>query len=264
MLLSKIKDRIGNLEGRFGIYYLDINSGEDCYVGNTDRFISAGILKFQVLIEVFRQLEDKIIGKNDIYVLKDEDKVTSIGALSNIHEGIRLTIEDLYKVMIAVSDNTACNVLIKILGMDNINKTMDDLGFANTKVNRLLYDYESRERGLENYYSLKEMAEAFIRLYEGQLISKQASNEILTILKFQQRSYIMPYYFGENIEIAHQVGEDEGIIHDLGIIYAENPFVLCMGADGVDTRKTESVMRDIAYICYKNSTDTTKCSESRT
>ena len=80
MISSKIKDRIGNLEGKIEIYYLDINSGENCFVGNSDKFISAGILKFQVLIETFRQLEDKIISKDDIYILKEEDKVTSIGA----------------------------------------------------------------------------------------------------------------------------------------------------------------------------------------
>ncbi len=127
MIISKIKDRIGCLEGKIGIYYLDIKSGENCFVGNTDKFISAGILKFQVLIEVFKQIEEKKISKSDTYTLKDEDKVTSIGALSNIHAGIELTIEDLYKVMIAVSDNTACNVLINILGMNNINRTMESL-----------------------------------------------------------------------------------------------------------------------------------------
>ncbi len=253
MILKQIRDRIVNLQGEIGIYYRDIRSGEFCIEGNSDKFIAAGISKLYVLIEVFRQLENGKIRKNDIYKLKKNDKAPSLGAVMHLHEGTELTIEDLYKLMISISDNTAFNILVDILGIDNINKGLNEMGFYESKLNRKFFDYKAMREGIENYCSVQEMGEIFLRLYNRQLISNNSSNEIIEILELQQRSYIIPYYFGTNVKIAHQLGEDEGIIHDAGIVYSSNPFILCMSANNVDVKKAESSMRDVALICYKNS-----------
>ena len=53
--------------------------------------------------------------------------------------------------MIISSDNTACNVLIDILGMDNINSTIKSLNMNNTILERKMMDYKSIEAGKNNY-----------------------------------------------------------------------------------------------------------------
>lgn len=253
MIAEKIKDRISNIEGKIGIFYMDIHSGKSCIVGNCDKFVAAGIVKLCVLIEAFSQIAKGKINKNDPYIVKDTDKVPSFGAINSLHEGTVLTIEDVYKLMIAVSDNTAVNVLINRLGMENINATMERYGFKETKINRLFFDYKKSKAGVNNFFSLQEISELLNRLYKGQIISNEASQEILGILKHQQRNNIIPYYFDLEMVIAHQSGFDPGIIHNVGIVYTENPFILCMGANEVDTRKVEGIMRDISLLCYNYS-----------
>ena len=261
MILNKINDRIGNLSGRIGIYYFDLTTGASCFAGNCDVFPSSGMAKIAVLLEVFRQLHEGYLKKDDTYVLNKDYYFTlfhnehepSYGALHFLHPGLELTIKDLYSLMITVSDNAAFNILLKKVGMEQVNKNMVKLGFQDIVINREFFDYEKIETGIDNYHSVKEMGEVFMRLYMGQMISRKASEEIINLLKYHQRTNILPYYFKENQPIAHQTGFDEGRIHDMGIVYTEHPFILCMSADQVNTRKAESVMRDIVLICYKNS-----------
>lgn len=261
MILNKINDRIGTLTGNIGIYYMDLTTGANCFAGNCDVFPSSGMAKLCVLLEVFRLMEAGTLKKDDTYVLMKEDGLLlreneqepTYGALHFLHPGLELTIEDLYSLMVTVSDNIALNILLKKVGMERINKTMEEWGFSHIAVNRAFFDYGKMEQGVENYHSVQEMGEIFRRLYMGQLISGKADGEILRLLKYHQRTNVLPYYFRENQPIAHQTGFDEGKIHDMGIVYTEHPFILCMSADEVDTRKAESVMRDVAQICCRHS-----------
>lgn len=256
MLIEGIEDRIRNLKGNIGIYYYDFSSDKYFSAGNTDVFPAAGIIKIPILVEAFYQIDRGIISKNDIIRIKDEDKIPSCGALSYLHSGIEVTVEDMCNLMIIISDNTATNILIKLLGIDNINERMQSLGYKNTVINRLLFDEDAIEKEYENYYSLREIADMLYKIHRGELISREASMEMEKIMVEQQRNQIIPYYFGESIKVAHKTGEDDNIIHDVGIILSGNPFILCMGASNVDVRKAESAMRDIALICYNNSNQT--------
>ena len=261
MILNKINDRIGTLSGKIGVYYMDLTTDESCFAGNCDIFPSSGIAKLFVLIEIFRQLEEGKLKDDDIHELSDEyyysllhvDRDPSFGALHYLHPGLKLTIKDLYSLMVSVSDNAAFNILLRKVGMKNINSHIKELGFQDIVLNREFFDYEKIEKGVDNYHSVQETGEIFKRLHQGQLISGKASREILNILKHHQKTTVLPYYFKENQPIAHQTGFDEGMIHDAGIVYTQHPFILCMSANKVDTRKAESVMRDIVLICHKNS-----------
>lgn len=264
MVLKKIEDRIGNLKGNIGINYIDLTSGAGCFAGNCDVFPSSGMAKLMVLIEVFNQIELGVLKKEDKHVLVKEDcecykNVTieepSYGALSFLHEGLELNISDLYYLMITVSDNTAFNILLQKIGIDKVNQTLRENGFKDTVINRKFFDWDKMKRGVDNYHSVKEVTDMFQRLYFGQMISNSASHTMMSVLKYHQRTNIIPYYFPEKLNIAHQTGFDEGLIHDMGIVFSEKPFILCMSASDVDTRKAESVMRDVALICYKHSND---------
>ena len=93
-------------------------------------------------------------------------KVPSCGALTYMHDGIEVTIRDLCNLMIILSDNTATNVLIDRLGIDEINKTIKNLGlkledmqllrkvkkvgFSNCEVNGIKYLENVKELTINN------------------------------------------------------------------------------------------------------------------
>lgn len=253
MISEKIKWRIGNTDGNISVIYKDLCGDKYYNVGNCDMFKSAGIIKLLVLIEVFKQINNKKLKKDDIYILKRKDKSESIGVISSLHEGIELTIEDLYRLMICVSDNSAVNILIDILGLKEINKTLQDIGLEKTCINRKLFDKTSQKKGIENYFSMQEIGDIITKLYYGQIITRKHSEEILNILKTQQTGSIFKHHFGEALEIAHQTGEDDGILHDVGIVFAHKPFILCLASSDLNIKNAESILRDITLMCYKDS-----------
>jgi len=189
-----------------------------------------------------------------VFVISKKDCVPSCGALTYLHDGIQVTLMDLVTLMIIFSDNTATNVLIDFIGMDEINCTIKNLGFEKTILQRKMFDLEKSQRGIQNYITAGEVGRLLKMMFEGALISRQASEKMISIMKNQQLSSKIPFYIKaipDGPEIAHKTGEDTGISHDVGIIYGKIPFLVCFCGNETDTPNFERVMADISLELYK-------------
>jgi beta-lactamase class A len=69
--------------------------------------------------------------------------------------------------MIVLSDNTAANMLIEIVGMENVNRTMTSLGLKQTRLQRKMLDTAASARGEENLSTPAEAARLMEILYRG-------------------------------------------------------------------------------------------------
>ena len=259
-LSDRIKDRINNVPGEIGVYCYDIGKDNSCFVGNCDIFPSLGIAKLIVLIEVFRQAEENIINLTDEYVLEreapfiipDTEYGDTVGILTFMHKGMRLTVEDLLHMMIVISDNLAFNILVSLVVIDNVNTTMMKLGLSNTRIRRGIYDWERAEIEKDNYHSVREVGSLMKRMYKGQLISHSASNKMIKILRCHQRREILSYFTSAKIPVAQQTGFDIECLHVASIVEAENPFILCISTDHMNVKSAEEQLRDIAQMCYQS------------
>lgn len=249
LLIRLCKD----IPGDIGFYYKDIISGKTISFNENQKFIAASVIKIPILIETLKQIEGGVINKNDKVKVFREYKVPSCGALTYMHDDLEVTIEDLYTLMIIHSDNTATNMLINMVGMKNINNTLKSLGCNNSEINRLLFDERAQNEGKENYITPYEIGYLLEKVYNGKMISKNISREIVRILKLQRLNHKIPYLLPKNVEIGHKTGEDDGITHDVGIIYSEKPFIFCFTSNNTDVIKAENLLRKMAFICYEDS-----------
>jgi beta-lactamase class A len=253
MLKENIEEILKNVPGNIGLYYKNLNTGATIEINEEESYLAASIIKLPILIETLNQIKDGVIRDDMMITLREEDKVPSCGALNYLHNGIEVTIKDLYTLMIVLSDNTATNILINKLGIENINKTMNSLGLKNTRVNRLLYDEMEQKKGKENYFSPKEMGLLLEQIYNGELIHEKISEEIQRIMKLQLMDSKIPYLLPEDTVVAHKTGEATGITHDVGIIYSKNPFILCFASNNTIVPVAEDALRKIALLCYEES-----------
>lgn len=242
-----------DIPGQSGFYYKGLDKGEIVTFNEDKIFQAASIIKIPVLVEAFNQVRLGELDFDRKYEIRKEDKMPSCGALSYMHDGLEVTLRDLCVLMIIHSDNTAANLLIKLLGMGRINQTLIDHGIYMTRINRLLFDEEASKQGLENIMVLEEMVALFEAMYRGTLISRKASAEMLEILKMQRMNDKIPYLLPKEVPIAHKTGEDAGISHDMGIVFCDRPFFIGFASGGTNVPLMENAMREISRFAYNRS-----------
>ena len=252
---NKVLDRLRNFRGEVGFYYKNLQTNEIIEYNEEKSMLAASLIKLTVLVEVFNQIDKGILKKDDEFITNDNDKVPSCGALNYMHSGLKITIKDLYTLMIILSDNYATNILIDILGIENINKTIKDINLKKTILNRKMFDEEKSSKGIENYTSAKDMGILLEKMYSGELINRNYSKEMIDVLKNQRLNGKIPFFLHSEkakIEIAHKTGEDNNITHDVGIVFAKEPFIICFTGNKVDVPLYERLIQDISYELYLN------------
>ena len=250
---EKIIKLLEGCSGKIGFYYKDLNTQNEIKYNEDVKFMAASIIKLPILIEALRRLESKDISDLEKIAITKYMKVPSCGALTYMHDGIEVIIRDLCNLMIILSDNTATNVLIDRLGIDEINKTIKNLGLKNTILSRKMYDMESKKLGNENYFSLSDIAIILESIHNETLISQSVSKEIKTIMKEQQINHKIPYYIPEDVTILHKTGEADGITHDIGIVYSKNPFIIGFASNETNIQEFEDIIRKISRFIYEES-----------
>ena len=64
-------------------------------------------------------------------------------------------------------------------------------------------------------------------IYNGEVVSRAACDEMIDMMLAQQCTNKIPLLLPGEGRAAHKTGEDDGITHDTGIIYAKKPFIVC-------------------------------------
>ena len=265
-----IKEKTEKVRGKIGVLFEDLTTGEGFTVlkgQDEDVFESASVIKLWIMSCAYEMAEQGRLDLDSTVILKEDDMVPGPGVpdyhsddaeghltedmfpesgmLNYLHAGTELTVRDLIRLMILISDNTACNIMIDLLGMDNINCHIANLGCTRTILNRRLFDTRPEVRGKENMFSLSEAADFFRKMYKGELVSPEASREMCALLQNQQYTYKMPFFIRQ-IPIAHKTGEDTGIENDVGIVFSNKPFIFCFASNEADEPGAVRLCQDLA------------------
>ena len=195
----------------YEVYFLD--SGKSMSSDNSQATPSASVIKVFIMEYIYDLVSHQSISMTDII---DGE-----------------TLEHLLKKMIQQSDNDATNNLINYFGMENMNRYFQIAGYSDTKLQRLMLDENARTQGLENYTSLNDCINYLMKLYESQ--NNPISKAMLEILKGQTIDTKIASRLPDGVEIANKTGELNTVENDMGIISAEEPFILVVLSSGVLT-----------------------------
>ena len=233
--------------GDVGLYYRALGE-ERVETHNPDLpLVAASVIKIPIMVTAFRDIAAGQLDADEVFSIKKEDKMPSCGALTYMHDGLEVTLADLITLMIILSDNTATNLLIDRLTPDHVNRTMETLGVPGIALRRRLFEPELSAQGIQNTVTARGVGTLLERMATGRLLGKNLDDHMIDILLNQRLNGKLPFFLhGEGIRCAHKTGEDDDITHDVGIIYTERPFVLCMLSNKVDVPAFERLMQDTA------------------
>jgi beta-lactamase class A len=228
-LESSINDVDHNLDGVLGVAVLDLSSGKKFVLRGDEVFPQASSIKTAVLAELYLQTQVGKLKLTDLYTVQAADLVPDSSIMGGLTPGVtRITLRDLATMMIAVSDNSATNVLIDRVGMENVNALMDSLGLVHTRLRRKMMDLKAASEGRENISTPAEMMTLLEDLYRGKVLNRAMTDDFFTTLSTQKHGFLsrdLP----EGLKIANKPGELEGVRNDSGVVFVENrPYVICV------------------------------------
>ena len=225
---NDVKTLVGSFKGKVSLFAKNLDTGETYAFNPDDRVRTASTIKIAVMIEAFARVAEGKIKWTDEVVLTKDKKVSGSGILTELSDGLRLTLRDAVNLMMILSDNTATNLVLDVLTTDAVNARMESLGFTNIKIMRRIgsggessagKDPENKKYGL-GMATPREMVLVMDKLERGEVVSVAASKEMLDLMKREQgRNAIGRSLW--NVPMASKYGALDRLRSAVGILYTK-------------------------------------------
>lgn len=234
LLWSRMEDSVRAVvketDAVIGVAILDLTDQRAFYLNADATYPTASTIKIAVLAELYRQNERGSGAKlGDLYTVNAKDGVGTEGILQAMSAGVsRITNRDLALLMVSLSDNSATNVLIDRVGMDNVNAWLTQLGLERTRLRRHMLDVQAAQEGRENTATPRELVTMLRAIHEGRVFGKATTEEFTKMLSTQKSSYI-PRLLPVDLMIANKPGSLDAVRNDAGIVFVPGrPFAIAV------------------------------------
>ena len=224
---EKIKAEIQNFPGKVWIYAKNLDTGKDYGLRSDEQVRTASTIKLPIMTEVFRQIAQGKINWTDEFTLTKSNKQSGSGTLGEFSDGAKVDLKSATNLMIVVSDNTATNLILDKVSSNNVNAFMESLGLKQTKSLRKIGgggDSKAYDEPLNKLFGIgvsspRDMAKLLEMLERGEVVSKEASAEMIAILKRQQYTDGLARNTLDTVPSATKSGALDRLRSDVGIIY---------------------------------------------
>lgn len=210
---------------------------------------AASTIKIPIMVEVFRQMEAGNFDLNRRVELYASDRDWGSGDIASSPVGSTFPVSTLLAQMITVSDNTAANMLIRLVGRSHINATMRELGLHHTKLTDYIRTAEwSVRTSLRTTPS--DMVSLLSDMARNKLIDEWSSKQMIAILEHQEINTLLPVPLPD-IPIAHKTGSFNDTLNDVGIVYANSPYVIAVLTTDLPSLPVgRSIIHRISKVAY--------------
>ncbi len=217
-LQRDLEKTAAEFDGAMGIAVKDLTSGETFFVNADTVFPQASSIKIPILLELLRQDQSGGLKLDERIELKRAMMTGGSGVLLRFGDGTSaLSLRDIATLMIVLSDNTATNILIDRLGVENVNGLLRELGLKETKLQRRMMDVEAGRASRENLSTPREMVTLLELLHKGKILDAQHTALAIEILKYP-KSTSLRRGVPPQVEVANKPGGIPGVACDSGIV----------------------------------------------
>jgi beta-lactamase class A len=247
---AAVKREIASFPGTVTLAAKNLTTGTTYALGAEQPTRTASTVKLAITVECFYEAAEGKLKWTEPIKLTEDEKVSGSGILQDLSPGDELPIRDMVDVMIVLSDNTATNLILNRITGNAVNARMAQLGFQQIRVMRKIlgdgndlkpYPSGITEEGAKQENkkwgigrsSPQEMLMLLQKLYNGELVNKQASDEMLAILK-RQRDHNGIGRDMKDVTIASKSGALDHLRSDVGIVYSKpGPIAMAITVEGI-------------------------------
>jgi len=159
--------------------------------------------------------------------------------------GKMMRISDLALHMIATSSNLATNLLLDLVGLETVQRALDELGIDGIDVRRGVEDERAFDAGINNRVTADGLVQLLRIIAEERAFSPELSRGMLDLLHAQEFRNGIPARLPNAVRVAHKTGDISTIAHDAGVVYppGRRPYVVAILTEWPRdaTRRSETI-----------------------
>lgn len=262
---EQIKAEFAKQKGTFAVAFKNLQTGEEILINEKINFHAASTMKTPVLIEAYKQaaagkfkIANAIVVKNEFKSIVDDsffslDAGDDSDSLLYTKVGTKFPIYDLLYLMIIKSSNLATNIIIDLVGAQNVNQTMREMGANDIQILRGVEDTKAYQKGMNNTTTAFDQMLIFSAMAQGKTVDKKSSNAMVKILLDQAFNDKIPAQLPKDVKVAHKTGWIKGINHDAGIVYLPDgrKYVLVLLSKEIsDDKAGVTAMANVSKMVY--------------
>lgn len=233
-LRASIERVTRSVNATWGIYVKSLETGEEIAINADAQMDTMSVIKIPLMVEVLEQVKAGKFGLGDTYTLAKEDVRPGTGVLRSLDAGAVVTVKDLVTLMNIVSDNTATDVLYRMVGgPEAVNARTRALGLTKTGAPanaRAWFDALAASKDRDAFHregkhpfglsTPREIGTLLEMMERGTLVDKASSDLMLGALRGQLYRTRIPRYV-TGFRIPHKTGDFLPYIgNDVGVLEA--------------------------------------------
>lgn len=234
--IDKIKEDVlsflGNESEYISLYYYDINSGKSFDINKDVRYRSASTSKLFLVLCLYDYVHNNKVDINENIYYISSDYEGGTGIMQGMDLSRPYSLKELADYCIIHSDNIAFNMLLRRLGYSNVISYYENIIGTNIE-GIITMSAEDGYKLLKKLYDNRENNP----LYED-LVNNLKDTDFKNRIEEH-----LPIY-----SVAHKIGSYDSYVHDIGIVYCDNPYILTIFTNGLSY--AEDKIGDISKIIY--------------
>jgi len=268
-LRRRIEQTITSIDADWGIYIKCLETGDEIALNADTPMDTMSVIKVPLMVEAFRQAEEGRLSLDERVTLAAADRNPGTGVLVMLDPGTSLTIRDLLRLMIVVSDNTATDVIYKrVGGPPAVTALMRTYGLATIAAHNTaaewfrafsmapdMWQFHLKGETVLGMSSARDMGRLLERILRGEAVSKQASAAMMQMMLQQVYTSRLPRFIQGQAVIAHKTGDFLPYIgNDVGVLFVPGRHVVLSvftGRHNGDPAVLEEAIGRIAEDVYR-------------
>ena len=236
-LLTALRARIGTFQGTVSLYAKNLDTGDTVGIRASDPVRTASTIKLPILTAVFDQVAAGKAKWSELLKVTPQDKVSGSGIIgTELSDGVQLPLRDVAHLMIVLSDNTATNMILERISADAVNSYLDKIGIKTTRSMRKVRGDGMQLKAAEGWSAAGKLQEnqkygigksspldmvtILEKLERGEIVSPEASKEIIAILKRCQDSAGVRRHLA-GVTIANKTGALDALRSEVALVYSK-------------------------------------------
>ena len=238
--VDEIKNSVLNYIGsdlqNISVSYYNINTKEEFDINGDIQYSPASVSKLYTIITLFDYVNQGKLNINDTYKYKSEDYEDGTGILKDMDLSKSYSLLTLSDYAVIYSDNIAYHMIMRIVGYQNIKDYYSKIVNDNIQTN------ENGTMLISSNYACILLKKLYENIDSNYLYERMIENMKNTVFKDRLALYL------PNGIVAHKIGNYNSYIHDVGIIYVDNPYILCVMTNNLNNAYIK--IADISKIVY--------------